>query len=608
MSDQRNLILAIALSGAVLFGWQYFFAAPQMEAERARQEYLASEAAKKAGPDAAATAPAAPGPIAASSAISRSDALVQSGARAAIDSAKVDGSISLKGARLDDLQLKTYRESVDSKSPEIVLLSPVGAEHPFFAEFGWIAAQGADAPAVPDGKTQWRLAEGKTLAPGRPVTLVWENGQGLVFTRRVTLDENYMFTVADSVENKGTDATVLYPYALVARYGAPETTQYWVLHEGFIGVANETLEEADYSDFENSAPPKVLNSTGGWLGITDKYWMAAIIPPQNEAFDGAYKSYPAGGLEGFQADYRLGPRAVAPGARVDVTHRLFAGAKVVSIVDEYYETGIARFDLAIDWGWFFFLTKPIFLVLDFFYRQFGNFGVAILLLTVLIKLIFVPLANTSYKAMSRMKKLQPEMEKLRERHADDRTKMQQEIMELYKREKVNPLAGCLPVVIQIPVFFSLYKVLFVTIEMRHAPFFGWIDDLAAPDPTSIFNLFGLLPYEVPVFLLIGVWPLVMGISMWVQMKMNPAPTDPMQAKIFGFMPWIFTVMLASFPVGLVIYWTWNNLLSIAQQYVIMKRVGAPIALFDNFKIPAWATDLRRRIANGRSKGESGPTP
>ncbi len=441
---------------------------------------------------------------------------------------------------------------------------------------------------VPDDNTEWKLASGGKLTPGHPITLEWNNGHGLIFTRTVTVDDQYMFTVSDSVKNTGGAAATLYPYAYVARDGLPKTTHFWVLHEGFVGYAGGSAKYTKYDALKPEQPTQTFHSTGGWIGITDKYWMAAVIPPQNEKFNASYTISQAHEATAYQSDYRLDARKLAPGASLTVRHQLFAGAKVVKTLRDYESKyGIAGFDYAIDWGWFFFITRPMFLVLDEFYKLVGNFGVAILLLTVAVKLLFFPLANTSYRSMSRMKKLQPEVEKVRTRFADDKVRQQQEMMELYKREKVNPVSGCLPMLIQIPVFFSLYKVLFVTIEMRHAPFFGWIRDLSAPDPTSIINLFGLLPYSVPHFipavLSIGIWPILMGVTQFVQTKLNPAPADPVQAKMFLFMPLIFMFMLSTFPAGLVIYWTWNNLLSILQQIVMMKRTGTPIQIFEDFK-------------------------
>ena len=592
MNENRNFFLAIVLSAIVFLGWEYFVAQPQMQAERARQAFVHKENVQPTVRQPAAQAPAqqnGPGQL------SRNDALAQSGPRVPIDTPTLDGSLRLTGARFDDLRLKGYRETINPKSPEITLLSPVRTRYPYYAVFGYVGASGGHI-AVPGESTPWKVASGTTLSPGHPVTLAWDNGQGLLFRRTITVDDQYMFTVSDSVTNKTGRAVQLYPYGYVARDGLTDTKRYWLLHEGFVGAADGALKDASYDDFKkDDKPPVTFQSTGGWVGITDKYWMAAAIPPQNQQFDGSYRATPFDGTKAYQADYRLDGRTIAPGATLDLTQRLFAGAKVVSVIRHYEDTlGIERFDLAIDWGWFIFLTKPIFWLLDFFYGFIGNFGVAILLLTVTIKLIFFPLADASYRSMSRMKKLQPEVERIRERFAEDKLRQQQEMMALYKREKINPVSGCLPMLIQIPVFFSLYKVLFITIEMRHAPFFGWIHDLSAPDPTCFINLFGLLPFAVPswmpTFLLIGIWPALMGVSQWLQTKMNPAPADPVQARMFTFMPLIFTFMLATFPAGLVIYWTWNNLLSTAQQYVMMRRQGVEVHLFNNLKAPAF---LRR---------------
>jgi YidC/Oxa1 family membrane protein insertase len=601
MIENRNLLLAIVLSAVVLLGWEYFVAQPQMQAERARHAYVHKEAAQSAvrRPALKAPAPAGPGQF------SRSRALAQSGPRVPIATPTLDGSLSLTGARFDDLRLKRYHETVNQKSPEITLLSPERTRYPYYAIFGFAGSPGAHL-AVPGEDTPWKLASGTVLAPGHPVTLTWNNGQGLVFTRTIAVDNQYMFTIADSVVNRSGKSVQLYPYGYVARDGVPATKHYWLLHEGFVGAADGALKDATYDDFKKDKPPEAFQSTGGWVGITDKYWMTAAIPPQNQAFDGSYRATPLDGTKAYQADYRLGGRTIAPGATLDLTQRLFAGAKVVSVIRHYEDTlGIERFDLAIDWGWFIFLTKPIFWLLDFFYGFIGNFGAAILLLTITIKLLFFPLADASYRSMSRMKKLQPEVERLRERFADDKVRQQQEMMALYKREKVNPVSGCLPMLIQIPVFFSLYKVLYVTIEMRHAPFFGWIHDLSAPDPTCFINLYGLLPFAVPAFipafLHIGIWPTLMGLSQWFQTKLNPAPADPVQARMFTFMPLIFTFMLATFPAGLVIYWTCNNLLSATQQFVMMKRQGVDIRFFKNLKAPAFL----KRLGNHGARAEAG---
>ena len=606
MTENRNLILAIVLSAAVLFGWQYFVAGPQMDAQKAKPGQV-TKSEKAPGVEAPSGAPQAPqsvGPAAATT-LTRAQALAKGGARVAIDTPSIDGSLRLAGARFDDLRLKRYRETVDPKSPEIVLLSPDAAAHPYYTVFGWVAAPGANVK-VPGATTLWTLAGGNRLTPASPVTLTWDNGQGLVFTRQISVDDKYMFTVRDTVANSGASKVVLYPYAYVARDGMPEEAvkSTWILHEGFVGVGNGSLKDATYGDFKEDKPPQTFSSTGGWVGITDKYWMAAVIPPQDQTFDGAYRGTASSRGRAYQADYRLPAETIAPGKTVSLTQHLFAGAKVVTTLNGYADTlGIQRFDLAIDWGWFWFFTKPIFWLLDLFYRYIGNFGIAILLLTVTIKLAFFPLANASFKSMSKMKKLQPEIERIKERFADDRARQQQEMMEFYKREKVNPVSGCLPMLIQMPVFFSLYKVLYVTIEMRHAPFFGWIQDLSAPDPTSILNLFGLFPYHIPLFipafLSIGVWPILMGFTQFLSTKMNPTPADPVQAKMFTFMPVIFTFMMAGFPAGLVIYWTWNNLLTAAQQYVVMRRQGVDVHLVENLKL----RQLARRLT-----GKSGAAP
>ena len=592
MGDNRNFLIAIFLSLLVFAGWQYFVLEPQMEAERARQEAAAqSEAAEDT-----ARAEEAPGDVRlpsveepvqrlgqgasqASASMAREDALAAS-PRVAIRSDELDGSISLRGARFDDLKLRNYRTTVDPASPEVSLLMPAGTQAPYFAEFGFIPAPGANVN-LPGSRTQWQLAEGDVLTPSTPVTLRWDNGQGLVFYRTVSVDEHYLFTVTDRVENNGSAPVTLYPYGLVSRTGSPPGSAFFILHEGFIGEFPSVGEVAvSYDDAADDGPVKVTD-TDGWLGITDKYWAAAIIPQTGETFVANFSAHPDPAVENYQADFRYGAREVAAGASIEIENRLFAGAKVSSVIDTYHEAGIFKFNLLIDWGWFWFLTQPLFKLLHYIAIYVGNFGISILLVTVLIKLVFYPLANKSYVAMSKMKKLQPEMEKLRERYADDKLKQQQEIMELYKKEQVNPLAGCLPVLVQIPVFFALYKVLFVTIEMRHAPFFGWIDDLSAPDPTSIFNLFGLIPWDPPTLLMIGIWPLIMGFTMFVQQRMNPLPADPIQAQIFTWMPVIFTFMLAGFPAGLVIYWAWNNTLSVIQQGVIMKRQGVKIEIFSN---------------------------
>ena len=418
------------------------------------------------------------------------------------------------------------------------------------------------------------------------MTLSYDNGKGLKFTRTIALDDKYMFTVDDQVANTGSEAVTLYPYALVSRHETPHVQGFYILHEGLVGVVDDGgLEEISYSKaIEN--PPTIFKSQHGWLGITDKYWATVVVPEQGKGFKATFSGSTQGeGRDRFQTDYLMDPLTIPAGGTGEAKGQVFAGAKEVNTVDAYAERyGIPKFDLLIDWGWFYFLTKPLFFALDFFYKLVGNFGIAILIVTLCIKLVLFPLANKSYVSMSKMKLLAPEMQRIKERYGDDRARQQQAMMELYKKEKVNPASGCLPILVQIPVFFALYKVLFVTIEMRHAPFFGWIKDLSAPDPTSVFNLFGLIPWDPPSFLMIGIWPLIMGVTMWVQMKLNPAPPDPMQQKIFAWMPVFFTFLLASFPAGLVIYWAWNNLLSVIQQSVIMARQGVEIPLLENLGI------------------------
>jgi YidC/Oxa1 family membrane protein insertase len=589
MMDQKNLLFAIVLSVAILFGFQYLFELykptphpppPSPTTTAPAQPPPGTTTAGTTVPAAAAESQAsgtAPAGAASAALAETREAAIADQPRVKIDTPRLHGSIALTGSRIDDLTLATYHETIDPKSPEVVLLWPTGTEDPYFAEFGWVGAAGVK---LPDAQTKW-TASGGPLSPGHPLTLTWDNGEGLTFTRTVSIDENYMFTVEDAVKNAGSAPISLTPYGLVSRTGNPPVSGYYILFEGPIGFLDGALQEVKYSSLAPDKKPDEFNSTGGWLGFTDKYWLTALIPAQDAAVKAQFRhTVDANKVDRFQADYIGTALNVPAGGAASTSTRFFAGAKEVGLLDKYADSGIPRFDRAIDFGWFYFLTKPIFLVLVFFHSLLGNFGLAILLLTFLIKLAFFPLANKSYAAMSKMKLLQPEVAKAREKYPDDKAKQQQEIMALYKKVGANPLAGCLPIVIQIPVFFSLYKVLFVTIEMRHAPFFGWIHDLSAPDPTSFANLFGLLPYDplaVPMvghFLAIGAWPLLMGITMFLQQKLNPQPVDPVQARMFMFLPIIFTYMLSAFPAGLVIYWSWNNLLSIAQQWAIMHRRGA----------------------------------
>ena len=615
MNDNKNTILAILLSVIVLVAWQYFVGIPQMEKQREQaqrtQKQTPQPAPAPGQPAAVPGQPPAPGqptpvpgqpprpgtvaqpapgaPVEIRPATTTREAALAASPRIAVETPRMRGSISLRGARIDDVSLTQYRETVDPKSPIIVLLSPSGSPHPFYAEFGWVGAPGATLK-LPGPDTLWTAATPGPLTPDRPVKLSWDNGEGLVITRTIAVDRDYMFTVSDTVENTGENSITLYNYGLVSRHGTPVTLGYYILFEGLIGALGDgKLYEINYSDIEKKSP-QVVKTEGGWLGITDKYWAATLIPNQSTKVDARFSSNTLGNLKTYQTDFLTDAATLAPKAKLSAETRLFAGAKEVEIIDRYEtQRGVKRFDLLIDWGWFYFITKPMFQALDFFYKLFGNFGLSILFVTVLIKVVFFPLANKSYASMAKMKKVQPQMEQIRARYTDDKVKQQQALMELYKQEKINPLAGCLPIVIQIPVFFALYKVLFVSIDLRHAPFFGWIKDLSAPDPTNLFNLFGLIPFDptvLPVlgqFLHIGVWPLIMGITMWFQMKLNPSPPDPTQKMIFDWMPLIFTFMLASFSAGLVIYWAWNNTLSVLQQAFIMRRNGAKIELWDNVK-------------------------
>ncbi|NBB82816.1 MAG: membrane protein insertase YidC [Alphaproteobacteria bacterium] len=576
MADQKNLILAIVISVTILLGWQFLIEAPKQAERQAALEAQQAQEEQAGSPEGVAPVTGDPGAgdltdQLMAEPVSRDAALAEA-PRVRIDTPRLHGSLSLVGARVDDLTLADYHETPDPSSPEIVLLSPRGAPSPYYADFGWVAQSGI---AVPGPTTEWST-DAEVLEPGAPVLLTWENGQGLTFEREIAVDDEYMFTVTDRVVNDSGEAVTMAPYGRVLRFGTPDTLGFFILHEGPYGVFEETLREYGYGDLRDG-DDTAETTTGGWLGFTDKYWLVALVPDQETQVETDFRHVAPSGEDRYLATYRGPDQMVPAGGAIETTGRLFAGAKEVRVVDMYEtELGIANFDLAIDFGWFYFMTKPFFYALQWINGIVGNFGVAILIFTVLIKLVFFPLANKSYSAMSKMKALQPQMTQIRERFGDDRQRMNMEMMELYKREKVNPASGCLPILIQIPVFFALYKVLFVTIEMRHAPFFGWIQDLSAPDPTSIFNLFGLLPFTPPDILMIGVWPLIMGVSMYLQQKLNPAPADPIQQKIFMALPIVFTFILAGFPAGLVIYWAWNNTLSIAQQWVIMRRHGVKI--------------------------------
>jgi len=599
-NQQKNLIIAVALSMAVLLGWQMFYAGPKMKEqqarERAKQEQTQTTTPRVTTPDAGTKSQspvpmpegAVPGAAAPPSLFKTREQALAESPRLAIETPSLKGSIALKSGRIDDLVLMKYRETVDPTSPNVVLFSPANSPAPYFAEYGWVP-QGSSQLKLPDRETLWQPEGDAPLTPTNPVTLTWDNRQGLIFKRTIFIDDDYMLKIADAVENKSGDSVTLAPYARIHRYGTPKIKGFYILHEGLIGVIGEKgLQEIDYSDVaEEDGTQTFKNATGGWLGFTDKYWASALVPSQTEPFRAQFSGREptsAADKASYQTDYLRQPVTIASGQSQGVEAHLYAGAKKVDIIERYQaDLNIEKFDLMIDWGWFYFITKPLFYLLESINSVVHNFGVSILILTVLVRLAFFPLANKQFASMAKMKKLQPQMEQLRERFKDDKMRQQQELMNLYKKEKVNPISGCLPILLQIPVFFALYKVLYVTIDMRQAPFFGWIQDLSAPDPTSLFNLFGLLPFAVPEFLHIGAWPLIMGITMWLQMQLNPQQPDPIQQQIFNWMPVLFTFLLASFPAGLVIYWAWSNTLSLAQQSYIMKKHGVQIHLFGNIE-------------------------
>ncbi len=595
--DQRNLILAIVLSVSILLGFQVFIEGPRIEEQRALQEsQKAKEAAQTINPAApgqtvapipgqqsivptpGAVPPGAGAPVAGQPAAARSisrAAIVSAEPRIKITTDRVIGSIRLKGGLIDDLTLLNYRQTLEKDSENIVMLSPLGTENPYYAQFGWTST--TTGVTLPNADTVWNT-DRSTLSVGQPVTLRWTNPEGIEFAQVISIDENFMFAVDQRINNNGKQTAVIHPFGLVSLTGMPETSGFWILHEGMIGVFDETLTEVDYDDLPDEQNGiQAVDGAAKWLGITAKYFATSLVPDQKVANNGRFVHTAQGGKDKFQADYLAASQTVAPGQSAAFSTRLFAGAKEVRLLDSYEEKlGIPRFDRMVDFGWFYFLTKPIFYAIDYFYQLLGNFGLAILLLTVLIKVAFFPLANKSYKSMSRLKKLQPKMVEIRERHKDDRQRQNTAMMELYKKEGANPMSGCFPILIQIPVFFALYKVLFVTIEMRHAPFFGWIQDLSAPDPYGLLIGFGLFQWDVPQSLQIvnvGIWPIIMGVTMFLQQRLNPQPADPMQQKIFMLLPIVFTFLLGSFPAGLVIYWAWNNTLSIAQQWVIMRKMG-----------------------------------
>ena len=602
MDDQnRNLILATVLSFGVILAWTTLFPPEELPVDPAQQTTVAaSEDATLPSTDPATgtateTAPAAP------------TETVAEAPRVAIQTGELSGSISLQGARIDDLALTQYRETTDDDADIVRLLRPVGEPGAYFATFGWAASEGIDAAAVPGPDTVWTVESGETLTPATPVTLAWDNGAGQIFRTEVSVDDKFMFSFAQSVENTSDAPVAARPYGLLRRHGEPaDLKNFFILHEGLVRMTDGELEEIGYDDItdyavderERTQAERLDATASGWIGYTDHYWMTTLIPEQGMPFRSTSKYFDSRDL--YQAEAVMPVETIAAGDTVTVTTRLFAGAKEWEAIRHYEnEEGVDGFLDSIDWGWFFFLTKPIFALLHYLHIAIGNMGWAIIALTVILKLIVLPLAYKSYVSMARMKELQPEMEALKERVGEDRQALQQGMMKLYKDNKVNPAAGCLPILLQIPIFFSLYKVIFVTIELRHEPWFGWIEDLSAPDPSSIINLFGLLPYDAPAqgsilsLIFIGVLPILLGVSMWLQQKLNPAPTDPTQKMIFAWMPWVFMFMLGSFASGLVIYWIANNIITFVQQYAIMRSHGSKPDLFGNIvgdrakkKVPA----------------------
>ncbi|MGL1922487.1 MAG: membrane protein insertase YidC [Hyphomicrobiales bacterium] len=597
--ENKNLILVLVLSFAFLFGWQYFVVGPQQEKEQIlyEEQLKIEEAANAANPSAStattsnlpqgngstSTLPTATNGVTAVAPATQVRHLSlqeqkNQNQRVIVNSKRLSGSIALVGGRVDDIQLNDYTTELDVED-KVVIFSPSGTENPYYADFGWAPIDGV---IVPNSDTLW-TATSKELSETNPVTLSWDNGAGLVFNRIYTIDENFLITIEQNVKNTGAETVSMHPYGLISRHGTPTTTGIYILHEGLVGVMGEEgLQEIDYADVVDDGAQS-FTETNGWLGFTDKYFATSIIPPQAEEYTARYS---VSGIQKdvYQTDYLLQARSLVAGGEVSVVNNLFVGAKEDNVITAYRdENGFDKFDLLIDWGIFYFITKPLFWLLNIMNGYIGNFGFAILAVTLVVKALFYPLASKSYASMGKMKKLQPEIAAIKERFADDQNRQRQAQMELFQKEKVNPMAGCWPMLLQIPVFFALYKVLYIAIEMRQAPFFGWIQDLSAPDPTSLFNLFGLIPFDPPQFLMIGVWPILMGITQFIQMRLNPAPADKIQAMIFGWMPVFFTFLLASFPVGMVIYWTWSNFLGVIQQSYIMKKNGVEVAILDNIK-------------------------
>ncbi|MCK0149749.1 membrane protein insertase YidC [Marivita sp. S6314] len=592
MDDQnKNLLIATALSFAVILGWFVLFPPPEPTVD---PETALPPAADSAAPAIAATPEAAPG--AATGATQSAAPTVADAPRVPIETERLVGSISLAGGRIDDLSLKDYRVSLEDGADVVHLLNPVGSESPHYAVFGWAPGGGLTLDDVPSIVTEWSLESGDTLTSDAPIVLRWDSPTGAIFRRTIEVDEDYMFSVTQSVENSGSQAMTIAPYGLIARHGEPtDLKNFFILHEGVVAMADGTLAEIDYDEMPDfammpsqGARAEVVQVTeSGWIGFTDHYWMTTVIPENGTPFRQVAKYNEASNI--YQTEAVQPTVTIAPGQSQSVTTQLFAGAKEWETIRDYQDAGVDRFIDSIDWGWFFFLTKPIFWLLHHLNLLIGNMGWAIIGLTLTIKALLFPLAYKSYVSMAKMKELQPEMEKIKERAGDDRQKLQQEMMEMYKKEKVNPASGCLPILLQIPIFFSLYKVIFVTLELRHAPWLGPFQDLSAPDPTSIFNFFGLFPWAAPTpgsllaLVFIGILPMLLGISMWLQQKLNPAPTDPTQAMIFAWLPWVFMFMLGGFASGLVVYWIANNTITFTQQYLIMRSQGYKPDVFGNIK-------------------------
>ena len=551
--DTKNVLMAIVLSTLVLVFWATFFEPPPVEKQIVEDQVVKKEESSSPSIEKDKS----------SKKVTRNEA-IDYASRVKIENNNIKGSMSLQGAVIDDIIFKNYNISLDSDE-KVIFLNPKSTSKGYYIETGW-ASNSKEKLKLPLDNTIWKVKGNNLLTPNSPLVIEWDNNEGLIFTKKIELDDRFLFRITQSVKNTTDKSYEFFPYAQITRNYKPDVIPIYILHEGFIGMFDEELKEEDYKDIEDEK--FTTNSSKGWLGITDKYWLTAIVPEKGKEFkseffttDGKYK-----------ANFII-KRPEVLGSNTSITNEInaFVAAKEVAVIDNYAEKmGIEKFDLAIDWGWFYFITKPLFFVIEYFFKLTGNFGVAIIILTALVRLAFFPLANYSFRSMAKMKILQPEMVRLKELHKDDKVKLQQDMMALYKREKVNPVSGCLPVLIQIPFFFAVYKMLYVTIEMRQQPFFGWIQDLSVRDPTSIFNLFGLIPWDPPSFLMIGVWPILMGLTMYLQQKLNPTPPDPMQAKIFMFLPIFLTIILAPFPSGLVVYWTISNVLTIAQQWVIMR--------------------------------------